>query len=85
MCDIIGYRRRSAWKWSLISQRHHGIDTGGSKCGQVAGEERAGNQDRNRGAHRNRIVRLDAKQERLQERCGLVGGSESDQELAENG
>ncbi len=58
-----GYRREPAAKALFISQGRHGIDAGGSKCGEVSGEEGAGDQDRDRGANRKRIVRLDAKQE----------------------
>jgi hypothetical protein len=79
MCRT-GCGRTPACEPSFISQGHHGIDSGASKCGQVSGQERAGDQDRDRRAHREGIVRPDAKQERLQENRGLVGGSDSDQQ-----
>ena len=69
---------RNPCERSFVSQGHHGIDPGGSKCRQVSGQESAGDQDCDRSTHRERIVRLDAKQERLQQGRGLVGGSESD-------
>jgi hypothetical protein len=70
--------KRASLCWLFVAQSFHGVDSGGSSCWQVAGDDRDGEQEHHRGEQAGRVGTLDAEEHLGDEAISRKGGRDAD-------